>query len=57
VRSLHLNHRVFDTHMIDLMILVPSLSFVLNISIGASGDHVDCAMGWEIVALVRRLAE
>jgi hypothetical protein len=51
VRPLRLDHGTFDDHMIDLAILVSSLSFVLEISVGASGDGMD-----KIVALVRRLA-
>jgi hypothetical protein len=41
--------------MIDLVVIVSLLSFVLEISIGASSDGMDRAMGGEIVALVQRL--
>jgi hypothetical protein len=55
VRSFCLYHRAFDDHMIDLVIVVSSLSFVFEINVGASDDCIDRSMGGEIVALVRRL--
>jgi hypothetical protein len=55
VRPLCFDHGAFDGHMIDLVVIVSSLSFVLKISVGASDDGMDCAMGGEIVGLVRRL--
>jgi hypothetical protein len=56
VRALHLDHGAFDDHIIDLVIILSLLSFVLKINIGASSDSMDCVMGGEIIALVRRLA-
>jgi hypothetical protein len=43
--------------MIDLVVIVSSLFFVLEINIGAFGDGVDCVMGWKIVALLQRLTD
>jgi hypothetical protein len=42
--------------MIDLVIIVSSLSFILEIGIGVSGDHMHHAMGGEIVVLLWRFA-
>jgi hypothetical protein len=55
VRSLCLDYTTFNDHMIDLAVIVSSLSFVFEIGVRASSDGVYCAMGREIVALVRRL--
>jgi hypothetical protein len=55
VRPLCLNHGALDDHVIDLVIIVSSLSFVLEIGVGASSDHMDHVMGGEIVAMVQRL--
>jgi hypothetical protein len=42
--------------MIDLSVIVPSLSLIFKIGIRASSDGVYCVMGGEIVVLVWRLA-
>jgi hypothetical protein len=55
VRPLRLNYGAFDDHVIDLVVMVFSLPFVLEIDIGASGYGVDCFVGGEIVALMQRL--
>jgi hypothetical protein len=46
--------RTFDNHMIDLSVIVSSLPLVFEIGIGVSGDGEDCAVGGEVVALLRR---
>jgi hypothetical protein len=52
VRPFDLDHGTFDDHMIDLSLIVSSLSVVFKIGIGASGDGEDCAMGGEVVSLL-----
>jgi hypothetical protein len=54
VRSLSLDHGALDSHVIDLAVIVSLLLFVLEIGIRASSDGMDCAIGEEIVALIRR---
>jgi hypothetical protein len=45
VRPFSLDHVAFNGHMINLAVILSSLSIVLKISIGAFGDGVDCTMG------------
>jgi hypothetical protein len=45
----------FNSHVVDLSIIVSSLSLIFKVGIGASGDGEDCVMGGEIVALLQRL--
>jgi hypothetical protein len=52
VRPLHLDHEAFNDHMIDLTVVIPSLSFVLEIRVGTFGDYVNCVVGVEIDALM-----
>jgi hypothetical protein len=44
VRPLGLDPGAFDNHMVDLTVIVSSLSFVFEVGIGASCDGVDCVM-------------
>jgi hypothetical protein len=45
----------FDRHVVNLAVVFLSLSFVLEVKIGASGDGVYDFKGWEIIALLGRL--
>jgi hypothetical protein len=45
----------FNCQMIDLAVVVSPLPLVLKINIGASGNSMDCVIGWEIVAMLQRL--
>jgi hypothetical protein len=47
----------FDSHMIDLLVIVHLLPLVVEVGIGASGDGEDCAMGVNIVGLLCRLTD
>jgi hypothetical protein len=55
VRPFCLYHGAFDCHMFDLMIVISFLSLVLEISIRAFGNWVECAMFREIVVLLQRV--
>jgi hypothetical protein len=55
VRPFCLDYKPLDGHMIDLVVIVSSLSFVFKIGVGVSDDGVDSVVGGEIVALMRRL--
>jgi hypothetical protein len=57
VRPFDFDGRAFDSHMIDLSVIVALLSLVFKVGIGASDDGEDCAMGGEVVALLRRLTD
>jgi hypothetical protein len=57
VRPLSFDHGAFDNHVIDLTVIDSLLPFVLEISIAASGDGVDCVVGEEIIALLQRLTD
>jgi hypothetical protein len=45
VRSFGLDHRVVNNHVVDLPVIVYSLSFVFKVGIRASDDGVDFVMG------------
>jgi hypothetical protein len=47
--------RTFDSHVIDLSIVVSLLPLVLKVGIGASDDSEDCDMGGKVIALLWRL--
>jgi hypothetical protein len=55
MRPLSLGHEAFDSHMIDLEVLVFSLSFIFKVSVGPSSDGMDHVVGGDIVALLQRL--
>jgi hypothetical protein len=42
----------FDSHVIDLSVVVSLLPLIVKVSIRASGNGEDCAMGWEVVTLL-----
>jgi hypothetical protein len=52
MRPFCLDHEAFDNYMVDLTIVISSLSFALEIDIRASRDCMDCDMCREIVALM-----
>jgi hypothetical protein len=45
----------FNRHMIDLSIVVSSLSLIVKVSVVASDDSEDCAVGGKVVSLLRIL--
>jgi hypothetical protein len=47
----------FDSHMIDLSVIISSLPLVFETSIGVSGDSDDCAVDGEVVTLLWRLLD
>jgi hypothetical protein len=49
--------RAFDSHMIDLSVVVSSLPLVGEIYVGTSGDGEDCAMGEKVVVLLYRFVD
>jgi hypothetical protein len=55
VRPFSLDHGAFDNHMVNLLVIVSSLSFVFKVGTRAFSDGVDCAVGGEVNALLRRL--
>jgi hypothetical protein len=57
VRPFGFGNRTFDDHVIDLSVIVSLLPFVVGVSVGASGNGENCAVGGEVVSLLRRLAD
>jgi hypothetical protein len=57
VGPLGLGNGVFDSDMVNLPIIVSTLSLHIKISIGVSGDCQDYAMGGESVGLLRRFLD
>jgi hypothetical protein len=55
VRPLGFDDGTFNSHVVDLSIIVSSLSLIFKVGIGASSDGEDCVVGGEIVALLQRL--
>jgi hypothetical protein len=47
----------FDGYMVNLSIVISVLSLGVEISVGASGNCEDCAMGGEGFGLLRRLLD
>jgi hypothetical protein len=52
-----LGNGAFDIYMIDLSVIVSTLSLGINIIVRTSGDCEDCVMGRESVGLLRRLLD
>jgi hypothetical protein len=48
-----LDHRTFDNHVVDFLVIVSLLSFVFKVGIGASYDGVDHAVGGELLLCCR----
>jgi hypothetical protein len=55
VEPLGLGYGTFDSDMVDLPVIVLTLSLSIEISVGTSGDCQDCAMGRECIELLQRL--
>jgi hypothetical protein len=49
-----LGNGTFDSDMIDLHVIIMTLSLGVKVNIGTSGNCEDCAMGGEGVGLLRR---
>jgi hypothetical protein len=52
-----LGNKTFDNDVIDLPIIIVVLSLNVKIGVGTSGNCEDCAMGGEIVNLLRRFLD
>jgi hypothetical protein len=52
MRPLGLGDGAFNSYIIDLLVMVSTLSFGIEIGIGTPGDCEDCAMGGESVELL-----
>jgi hypothetical protein len=57
VRSFGFGDRTFDDYVIDLSIAVSQLHFIVEVSVGTSGDGENCTMGGKVVGLFRRLTD
>jgi hypothetical protein len=49
-----LGNGAFDSCMIDLSVIVSTLSLGIEIGVGASGNYEDCAIGGEGIELLWR---
>jgi hypothetical protein len=47
----------FEDNMIDLLVIVSLLPLGVKVSVGASGDFKDCAMGGEGVIFLWRFTD
>jgi hypothetical protein len=57
VRPFSLGDGALESDTIDLSIVISSLPFVIEISVGASGDCKDCAMSEKSIDLLQRLTD
>jgi hypothetical protein len=57
VGPLGLGNRAFDSDVVNLLVIVSTLSLSIKISRGASGDCQDCAMSGESVGLLWRFLD
>jgi hypothetical protein len=54
VRPLCLSNGAFDGYVIYLSAIVSALPHGIEIDVGTSGNHKNCAMVWESFALLMR---
>jgi hypothetical protein len=52
-----LGNRTFNNDVIDLPVIIVALSLGVKISVGTFDNCEDCAMGGEIVSLLRRFLD
>jgi hypothetical protein len=57
MRPFGLGNGAFDGNIIDLPVIISPLPLVIEISVGASGDSKNCAMGGKVVGLLWRLTD